>query len=128
MLRILILARPRSCIPLINEIASFLTNKLLFAGAQDPSSRKFRDFLQDWPTPGTGPYFDTSINSNITGLVGKPVDLHCKVRNLGNRTVSTMLNDTHYSNYLLIVSYVPTYRIYSIGYTYRKKYIKLFNY
>ncbi|EDS29593.1 defective proboscis extension response [Culex quinquefasciatus] len=54
------------------------------------SSRKFRtDFLQEWPTPGTGPYFDTaSIPSNITGLVGKTVLLVCKVKNLGNRTVS----------------------------------------
>ncbi|XP_053690848.1 probable cytochrome P450 4d14 [Sabethes cyaneus] len=54
------------------------------------SSRKFRtDFLQEWPTPGTGPYFDTaSIPSNITGLVGKTVMLICKVKNLGNRTVS----------------------------------------
>ncbi|XP_055610973.1 zwei Ig domain protein zig-8-like isoform X3 [Uranotaenia lowii] len=54
------------------------------------SSRKFRtDFLQEWPTPGTGPYFDTaSIPSNITGLVEKTVLLICKVKNLGNRTVS----------------------------------------
>ncbi|KYB29210.1 Neurotrimin-like Protein [Tribolium castaneum] len=58
------------------------------SGAEDGGSRKFRDFLQEWPTPGTGPYFDTSINSNITGLVGKTVLLHCRVKNLGNRTVS----------------------------------------
>uniref|UniRef100_A0A182K7W2 Ig-like domain-containing protein n=1 Tax=Anopheles christyi TaxID=43041 RepID=A0A182K7W2_9DIPT len=52
-------------------------------------SRKFRtEFLQEWPTPGTGPYFDTSVPSNITGLVGKTVLLNCKVKNLGNRTVS----------------------------------------
>ncbi|KAK9754572.1 hypothetical protein QE152_g1150 [Popillia japonica] len=55
-------------------------------GAEDSSSKKFRDFLQEWPTPGTGPYFDTNINSNITGLVGKTVLLHCRVKNLGNRT------------------------------------------
>ncbi|XP_058824456.1 zwei Ig domain protein zig-8-like isoform X4 [Topomyia yanbarensis] len=63
---------------------------LLSAGELVGSSRKFRtDFLQEWPTPGTGPYFDTaSIPSNITGLVGKTVLLICKVKNLGNRTVS----------------------------------------
>lgn len=61
-------------------------------GAEESiSSKKFRDFLQEWPTPGTGPYFDTSINSNITGLVGKTVLLHCRVKNLGNRTVSYFL-------------------------------------
>ncbi|XP_048509173.1 zwei Ig domain protein zig-8-like isoform X2 [Athalia rosae] len=51
--------------------------------------RNFRtDFLEEWPTPGTGPYFDTSMPSNFTGLVGKTVHLVCKVKNLGNRTVS----------------------------------------
>nr|XP_012218754.1 PREDICTED: hemicentin-2-like isoform X3 [Linepithema humile] len=51
--------------------------------------RNFRtDFLEEWPTPGTGPHFDTSMQSNFTGLVGKTVHLVCKVKNLGNRTVS----------------------------------------
>ncbi|CAH1166733.1 unnamed protein product [Phyllotreta striolata] len=60
-----------------------------YSGAQESvGSKKFREFLQEWPTPGTGPYFDTSINSNVTGLVGKTVMLHCRVKNLGNRTVS----------------------------------------
>ncbi|CAO1441539.1 unnamed protein product [Diamesa tonsa] len=58
-------------------------------GAFAGNSRKFRtEFLQDFPTPGTGPYFDTTISSNVTGLVGKTVHLVCKVKNLGNRTVS----------------------------------------
>ncbi|KAL3284634.1 hypothetical protein HHI36_018788, partial [Cryptolaemus montrouzieri] len=51
----------------------------------DIGSKKFRDFLQEWPTPGTGPYFEMS-NSNVTGLVGTTVMLHCRVKNLGNRT------------------------------------------
>ncbi|XP_026476327.1 zwei Ig domain protein zig-8-like [Ctenocephalides felis] len=52
-------------------------------------SRKFQmEFLQDRPTPGTGPYFDTSVPQNYTGLVGQPISLLCKVKNLGNRTVS----------------------------------------
>ncbi|CAK9804387.1 Zwei Ig domain protein zig-8 [Anthophora plagiata] len=51
--------------------------------------RNFRtDFLEERPTPGTGPHFDTSMQSNYTGLVGKTVELVCKVKNLGNRTVS----------------------------------------
>lgn len=54
--------------------------------------RNFRtDFLEEWPTPGTGPHFDTSMQSNFTGLVGKTVHLVCKVKNLGNRTVSLFL-------------------------------------
>lgn len=62
-----------------------------FTGAFAGNSRKFRtEFLQDFPTPGTGPYFDTTVSSNVTGLVGKTVHLVCKVKNLGNRTVSIL--------------------------------------
>lgn len=62
---------------------------LYISGSSLGSSRRFlTDFLQEYPTPGTGPYFDTTIPSNITGLVGKTVHLVCKVKNLGNRTVS----------------------------------------
>uniref|UniRef100_A0A2A4K0A8 Ig-like domain-containing protein n=1 Tax=Heliothis virescens TaxID=7102 RepID=A0A2A4K0A8_HELVI len=51
------------------------------------SSRRFRtEFLEDWPqTPGA-PYFDPSTPDNVTGLVGHPVILLCKVKNLQNRT------------------------------------------
>ncbi|XP_050294272.1 zwei Ig domain protein zig-8 [Anthonomus grandis grandis] len=60
-----------------------------YADAEESvSAKRFRDFLHELPTPGTGPYFDTSIESNITGLVGNTVLLHCRVKNLGNRTVS----------------------------------------
>ena len=69
-----------------------------FSGAFAGNSRKFRtEFLQDFPTPGTGPYFDTTISSNVTGLVGKTVHLVCKVKNLGNRTVSCNSKDRHRS-------------------------------
>ena len=60
-----------------------------FTGTCYGGSRRFlTDFLQEFPTPGTGPYFDSTVPSNITGLVGKNVHLVCKVKNLGNRTVS----------------------------------------
>nr|XP_032294847.1 zwei Ig domain protein zig-8 isoform X2 [Drosophila virilis] len=62
---------------------------LLTGRSHGASKRFFTDFLQDLPTPGTGgPTFDTTITSNITGLVGKTVKLTCRVKNLGNRTVS----------------------------------------
>ena len=35
-----------------------------------------------------GPYFDTSVSKNVTALVGKTAYLNCRVRNLGNKTVS----------------------------------------
>ena len=67
--------------------SSKLIQELCLTGAV--GSRRFRtDFLQELPTPGTGPHFDTSIPNNITGLVGKTAYLNCRVKNLGNRTVS----------------------------------------
>lgn len=45
------------------------------------------------------PYFDTSISNNVTALVGKSAYLSCRVRNLGNKTVSIWLRTTnHYYN------------------------------
>lgn len=35
-----------------------------------------------------GPYFEKSASKNVTALVGKTTYLNCKVRNLGNRTVT----------------------------------------
>ncbi|EFN83452.1 hypothetical protein EAI_07832, partial [Harpegnathos saltator] len=54
-------------------------------------SRHYRaDVFQEHATPWkeSEPYFDTSVSANVTGLVGKTVELLCKVKNLGNRTVS----------------------------------------
>ncbi|XP_076179392.1 zwei Ig domain protein zig-8-like isoform X2 [Ptiloglossa arizonensis] len=39
-------------------------------------------------TSKKGPYFDATVPTNVTGLVGKPIELVCGVKNLGNRTVS----------------------------------------
>ncbi|XP_065223730.1 zwei Ig domain protein zig-8-like isoform X2 [Planococcus citri] len=48
-----------------------------------------KDFLHDTPIPKSGPYFDmASYSDNVTGLVGHTTYLHCRVRNLGNETVS----------------------------------------
>lgn len=67
----------------------FINLLYFFTDLSVSSSRRFlTDFLQEYPTPGTGPYFDTSVPANVTGMVGKQVHLVCKVKNLGNRTVS----------------------------------------
>ncbi|VVC42538.1 Hypothetical protein CINCED_3A018204, partial [Cinara cedri] len=51
------------------------------------ASRKFlQEFLQDIPPPINGPVFDKTVPSNVTGLVGRTAYLHCRVKNLGNRT------------------------------------------
>ncbi|XP_021934398.1 zwei Ig domain protein zig-8 [Zootermopsis nevadensis] len=71
----------------LHSLAFCLLLLLLVHGAA--GTRRFRtDFLQELPTPGTGPHFDTSVPNNLTGLVGKTAYLNCRVKNLGNRTVS----------------------------------------
>lgn len=35
-----------------------------------------------------GPYFDTTGSKNVTALLGKTAYLNCRVKNLGNKTVS----------------------------------------
>lgn len=35
-----------------------------------------------------GPHFDTSATRNVTSLVGKTAHLNCRIKNLGNKTVS----------------------------------------
>uniref|UniRef100_A0A8D9F664 Neuronal growth regulator 1 n=2 Tax=Cacopsylla melanoneura TaxID=428564 RepID=A0A8D9F664_9HEMI len=52
-----------------------------------------------------GPYFDTTASKNVTALVGKTAYLNCRVRNVGNRTISWV---RHRDIHLLTVS----------GYTY----------
>lgn len=37
------------------------------------------------------PYFDTMTPRNVTALVGKSAYLSCRVRNLGNKTVSALI-------------------------------------
>ncbi|XP_060881834.1 uncharacterized protein LOC132953367 [Metopolophium dirhodum] len=59
------------------------------AAINTTASRKFlQEFLQDIPPPIIGPVFDKTVPNNVTGLVGRTAYLHCRVKNLGNRTVS----------------------------------------
>lgn len=39
-----------------------------------------------------GPYFEPSVSKNVTALVEKTAYLNCKIKNLGNRTVSLILS------------------------------------
>ncbi|XP_049840852.1 zwei Ig domain protein zig-8-like [Schistocerca gregaria] len=59
----------------------------LLSGSRS-NHRYFADFLQELPKMASGPQFDTSLPGNVTGLVGKPALLRCRVKNLGNLTVS----------------------------------------
>ncbi|CAB3255948.1 unnamed protein product [Arctia plantaginis] len=41
------------------------------------------------------PSFDAATPRNVTALVGKSAYLSCRVRNLGNRTVTALSSNTH---------------------------------
>ena len=45
------------------------------------------------------PYFDNLTPRNVTALVGKSAYLSCRVRNLGNKTVSNFIPNADMFNY-----------------------------
>jgi len=64
-------------------------NGIVFPESTAYESRVFMaDTFQERTTPGLDPYFDTTVQSNIISLAGETVQLACRVKNLGNRTVS----------------------------------------
>lgn len=46
----------------------------------------------------SGPYFDKVASKNVTALLGKTAYLNCRVKNLGNKTVSTLSDRIRYTN------------------------------
>ncbi|XP_026314730.1 nectin-4-like [Hyposmocoma kahamanoa] len=81
------------CISLLPDflflIAGSGTEATVDDTTMDISSRRFRaEFLQEWQGSYDSPYFDMTTPRNVTGLVGHPVKLLCRVKNLQNRTVS----------------------------------------
>lgn len=42
-----------------------------------------------------GPFFEISATKNITAIAGHSAYLNCRVRNLGNRTVSFFSGEIH---------------------------------
>lgn len=58
------------------------------AGSVDNAIRSGAALDGPRPTPRTGPYFDLMASKNVTALLGKTAYLNCRVKNLGNKTVS----------------------------------------
>ncbi|XP_037031829.1 lachesin-like isoform X2 [Bradysia coprophila] len=88
---------------MLNKNFIFIRIFILFAGLNDLTSGGFQgpidggyNSLTDAGTTTlysltakwSEPYFDAMIQKNVTALVGKSAYLSCKVRNLGNKTVS----------------------------------------
>lgn len=69
------------------------------------------------------PNFDTTVPNNVTALVGKSAYLSCKVRNLGNKTVSIINGNVcswhiTYSNKMCGVSEFARNESFSFFYSY----------
>lgn len=54
--------------------------------------------LNYWEQPFSQPYFDNGTRRDVTATIGQMTYLHCRVRNLGDRSVSYSLTQiTHRS-------------------------------
>jgi hypothetical protein len=71
-------------------ISSFLSDSDLYCwslavrAAQKESTGNTLEFSGS----RSGPYFDKGASKNVTALLGKTAYLNCRVKNLGNKTVS----------------------------------------
>ena len=50
------------------------------------------------------PYFDLNHSGNVTGVLGKTAHLNCRVKNVGNKTVST-------NSYNIILPVIEIYTV-----------------
>ncbi|XP_055677705.1 protein sidekick-like isoform X2 [Lutzomyia longipalpis] len=100
----------------IYAIIIFIPGVILTVGLADEFAEEFNSHISiettTWvyssssPTSYADPYFDPMTLSNVTALVGKSAYLNCRVRNLGNKTVSWIRQrDIHI---LTVGSYVYT--------------------
>jgi hypothetical protein len=81
--------------------SSFFT-KYIFSILVQPAQNRWRSsgdisHIYDSATPNptgslSGPWFDPSGSRNVTGVVGKPAHLACRVKNLGKQTVRNFKN------------------------------------
>lgn len=83
------------CPPFSIEIATYprflLVSTVTEAHGYGHGSTKGGDQNTLEDSARSGPYFDKSASKNVTALLGKTTYLNCRVKNLGNRTVSDAL-------------------------------------
>lgn len=108
------------------EIIDFLTNlhyvffSFFFVGPKSPK-KILKDFFHDAPVPKSGPYFDMStLPNNVTGLVGHTTYLHCRVRNLGNQTVSNVYCFIYFNIFSPFINFIPAHEL-KMNVNYRRK-------
>ncbi|XP_076179287.1 zwei Ig domain protein zig-8 isoform X2 [Ptiloglossa arizonensis] len=60
-------------------------------GSNGKNGNVHQNSLDDSSTR-TGPYFDVSASKNVTALLGKTTFLNCRVKNLGNKTMTLQVS------------------------------------
>lgn len=53
----------------------------------------------DFDDVKNAPYFDKMASKNVTALLGKTAHLNCRVKNLGNKTVSEIYSQSVFGRY-----------------------------
>lgn len=76
-------------------VFSTVSNSVYYGGVQKNSTAHYsgtsignRNVIEVTEDNRNGPYFDKAASKNITALLGKTAYLNCRVKNLGNKTVS----------------------------------------
>lgn len=77
---------PQTTVPAANSGATSTTTTTSGKGSSSSSAAVADSGSGD--EPRNGPYIDKAASKNVTALLGKTAYLNCRVKNLGNKTVS----------------------------------------
>ncbi|XP_076665448.1 zwei Ig domain protein zig-8 isoform X2 [Andrena cerasifolii] len=64
----------------------------MLQGSSGKNVNAHQNSLVDSGTTRTGPYFDLAASKNVTALLGKITFLNCRVKNMGNKTMSLQVS------------------------------------
>ena len=70
----------------ISRVSEVHCHNMPYGGSGKNSDTYNQNALEE--ATRSGPYFDKSASKNVTALLGKTTYLNCRVKNLGNKTVS----------------------------------------
>lgn len=70
----------------VSRVSEVHCHNMPYGGSNKNSDTYNQNTLEE--ATRSGPYFDKSASKNVTALLGKTTYLNCRVKNLGNKTVS----------------------------------------
>ncbi|XP_076231071.1 zwei Ig domain protein zig-8 isoform X2 [Calliopsis andreniformis] len=81
----------------------------MLQGGSGKNGNTHQNSLTDSSTTRSGPYFDISASKNVTALLGKTTFLHCRVKNLGNKTMTVQVSWVRHRDIHLLTNGRYTY-------------------